>query len=202
MAIPNSENGDSAAMVRGGRKRKRRDAAPEPGHRSFSTWRTESIEKRYSSKLLEALRRIRNDAAEPRGNGAVRDAADRALAVAARGRSRWSRAILSRRAIKLRAVRRRRQRGMGELPRSLPHPIERRRRRRRSELVQKKAEELGRLVPGCRKVSLPALLEETSDYIAALEMQIRAMSVIADAVSTAGGSSVGLPDRSGSPSTG
>ncbi|XP_072151430.1 transcription factor bHLH150-like [Setaria viridis] len=74
--------------------------------------------------------------------------------VAARGRSCWSRAIL--------ACQRR----------------GRRRRRPGTSLLASKTRALGRLVLGCRRLSsLPALLAEVSDdYIAALQMQVRAMN--------------------------
>ncbi|BBG93048.1 sequence-specific DNA binding transcription factor [Prunus dulcis] len=49
--------------------------------------------------------------------------------------------------------------------------------------VQKKVRVLGRLVPGCRKQPLPVILEEATDYIAALEMQVRAMSRLAQLLS-------------------
>ncbi|URD80241.1 Redoxin [Musa troglodytarum] len=187
MAISNA-GGDPAARNGGGGERKRKRWADPP----VAKWRTEREQKTYSFKLIEAIRRVRRSSAaaatDHSRSRAVRAAADRALAVAARGRTRWSRAILSGRKLKLwdraRACRRK---PLGSItaasasasashttPKSKPPTLER------------KARVLGRLVPGCRKLPLPTLLEEASDYIAALEMQVRAMSAIAEILSAAG----------------
>ncbi|XP_026656852.1 transcription factor bHLH148-like [Phoenix dactylifera] len=179
MAISNSE-GDSAAKE-GERKRKRNaEVRPSP-----SKWRTESEQKLYSSKLLEALRRVRRGApAEPPRSRAVREAADRALAMAARGRTRWSRAILSTRTLKLKS-RKRRPAG----PARLKNPLADAAGKKTSPVLQWKARVLGRLIPGCRKLSFLTLLEEASDYIAALEMQVRAMSALTEILSSSSSSS-------------
>ncbi|XP_029129732.1 uncharacterized protein LOC109811045 isoform X1 [Cajanus cajan] len=50
----------------------------------------------------------------------------------------------------------------------------------KSARVQRKVRLLKLLVPGCRKKLLADILEEANDYISALEMQVRAMSVLAD----------------------
>lgn len=60
-------------------------------------------------------------------------------------------------------------------------------------LVQKKTRVLGRLIPGCRKQPLPVVLEEATDYIAALEMQVRAMAVLANLLTGPGESSSPAP---------
>lgn len=61
--------------------------------------------------------------------------------------------------------------------------------------VQRKVKVLGRLVPGCRKEALPVILEEATDYIAALEMQVRALSALTELLS-GGGSSTGSSSSS------
>lgn len=160
---------------------------------STSKWKTNTEQSRYSYKLLDALRRVRSatDSA-PTSSRVVRDAADRALAVAARGRSRWSRAILSSRAMKLNSARKRRPAcssrsnktatakanaiGAGSLQ-----------MKRKKPAIERKAKVLGRLVPGCRKLPFPTLLDEASDYIAALQMQIRAMSALSQMLAASGG---------------
>jgi hypothetical protein len=57
-------------------------------------------------------------------------------------------------------------------------------KQKKQPAVARKAKVLGRLVPGCRKLPFPALLSEVSDYIAALEMQVRAMNAVAQALSS------------------
>ncbi|RLN34192.1 hypothetical protein C2845_PM03G16910 [Panicum miliaceum] len=147
-------------------KRKIRDSQQGP-----SKWRNPPAQEVYSSKLLDALRA---GSAAP-STREVRDAAYRALAVTARGRSRWSRAILARRRRALQRAR--------ILPRAPPPSVTVSSTSTSSgsgsgpgQSLASKARALGRLVPGCRRLSLPALLAEVSDYIAALEMQVRTMN--------------------------
>lgn len=157
-------------------------------------WKTDIEQQMYSSKLLQALRQVRlspsPSSSAPRRGRAVREAADRALATAAKGRTRWSRAILTNR-LKLKFMRRKRQRTVA--PRSAqpkkPRVSVLRLKGKSLPAVQRRVRVLGRLVPGCRKEPMPVILEEATDYIAALEMQIRAMSALAELLSGAGSSS-------------
>ncbi|KAJ8456269.1 hypothetical protein OPV22_034710 [Ensete ventricosum] len=184
MAISDAE-GETAAAKEGGGERKRKRGAEKP----LAKWRTQGEHKTYSSKLVKALRRVRRSSpgqsTDHSRSRAVRAAADRALALAARGQTRWSRAILSCRTLKLRV----RARARAGRPKSLggvatafaSRPAE----KTKPPALERKARVLGRLVPGCRKLPLATLLEEASDYIAALEMQVRAMSTIANILSAA-----------------
>lgn len=148
---------------------------------STSKWKKESIKNLYSTKLVEAIKHVYSTNPSPSlppRSRTIRNAADRALAIAARGRTCWSRAILS-----------------------APSPSQKWHRRKvptapskklhkssvnKARPIEKKAKVLSRLVPGCRKVPFPKLLEETTDYIAALEMQIRAMSALAQILACSG----------------
>ncbi|KAG2273458.1 hypothetical protein Bca52824_068013 [Brassica carinata] len=175
---------------------------------SHARWRSEKQQRNYSAKLIQALRQVRLSSssaaaatssppptAQKRGK-AVREAADRALAVSARGRTLWSRAILSNR-IKLKFRKQKRQR-----PAAIPAVITTgssssssggRSKKRRVTVaklnkksiptVNRKVRVLGRLVPGCKKESVPVILEEATDYIQALEMQVRAMKSLAELLS-------------------
>ncbi|KAE8683368.1 bHLH148 protein [Hibiscus syriacus] len=175
----------------------------EPTH---AAWKSEAQQQIYSSKLLQALSQINlngttnpNSPTAPRGGRAVREAAYRALAVAARGRTRWSRAILtSRLKLKFRKQKRSAHGGSTAAAVAAVTRTSRSRKPRVSVLklkaksvptVQRKVKVLGRLVPGCRKEPLPVILEEATDYIAALEMQVRAMSALADLLSGSGAAS-------------
>lgn len=140
-------------------------------------WRSDTEQRIYSRRLVEALRRTSSAAIKPRAAGEVRETADRVLAVTARGRTRWSRAILKRWR-KLRTQHKKAKKNASSA--GLKRKRIARERRNRLPAVQKKARVLSRLVPGCRKISFPNLLEETTDYISALEMQVRAMTALAE----------------------
>ncbi|THU56553.1 hypothetical protein C4D60_Mb11t18440 [Musa balbisiana] len=185
MAISDA-GGESAVAKEGGRERKRKRRAERS---LLAKWKTEGERKSYSSKLIEALRVVRRSSCPAPAavstdcsrSRAVRVAADRALAVTARGRSRWSRAILCRRTLKLRS----RVRVARPKPSAAAAAGPRAAGRRKPPALEQKARVLGRLVPGCQKLPLTTLLEEATDYIAALEMQVRAMSAVAEILSAA-----------------
>lgn len=191
-------------------KRKKRRKVGE-GQRTqdiqATKWRTPSEQKAYTSNLYEALRQVRRntspaDTDYSRGR-AVHAAADRALAVAARGRTRWSRAILSNRLSFIRRGKHKRvvsaaaRVGRGESDRML-------RSKERAAVLMKKSRRpppppppaihrrlrvLGDLVPGCRKVSFSNIMKEAVDYIPALEMQVKAMAQLVEVLASAGAQS-------------
>jgi len=167
------------------------------------SWKSETTQQLYSSKLLQALRQVclspPSSSAAPRRGRAVREAADRVLAVAARGRTRWSRAILTNR-LRLKFLKKanKRQRAAAAATgnsRSGRKPRLEILRLKGKNLpaVQRKVKTLGRLVPGCRKEPPPVILEEAADYISALEMQIRAMREVLSRNSPGEGSTSGPP---------
>ncbi|GFP87938.1 transcription factor bhlh147 [Phtheirospermum japonicum] len=160
------------------RKKRRRIGSgyPEgaPAEPCGPRWRTDTEQQIYSSKLVDALRGLRRPDTAVAAANAVRDAADRVLAVSAKGRTRWSRALLNRRlSLRLSQIQRKHKRAARPGAESKKPAAQ-----KKLPPVQRKVRDLGRLVPGCRKVSLPSLLEETTDYIAALEMQVKAMAFI------------------------
>ncbi|CAN8294790.1 unnamed protein product [Cochlearia groenlandica] len=155
---------------------------------SLNRWRTNRVQQIYARKLVESLRRIRQrpneDAVKVSVAAAreIRDTADRVLATTARGATRWSRAILASRA-RARLKKHRKAANLtgnckSRKPAAEANPI-------RLPAVERKLKFLGRLVPGCRKVSVPNLLDEATDYIAALEMQVRAMEALGEILATA-----------------
>lgn len=172
-------------------------------------WKTQAQQQVYSSKLLKALHELRisspaaatttSSVPAPKGGRAVREVADRVLAVTAKGRSRWSRAILTNR-LKLKFMKKHAKRqkmavsSTSRLPRK-PRVGILKLKTKNLPAFQKKARVLGRLVPGCRKQPLPVILDEATDYIAALEMQIRAMSALADLLSGASSSTTAPLDQ-------
>ncbi|XP_030959714.1 transcription factor bHLH149-like isoform X2 [Quercus lobata] len=178
------------------RKTETRDPESDPKPETIR-WRSESEQRNYSSKLVEALRQVRRNSSSSSSSPSsaklsssssvgrhreIRDAANRVLAVSAKGKTRWSRAILtSRLSSKLAHNNTKHKKGANRAGAKvtgcsrLSRP-----EKKRLPAVQRKVKVLGRLVPGCRKVSLPNLLEEATDYIAALQMQVRAMTKITE----------------------
>ncbi|KAL8155575.1 transcription factor bHLH149-like [Apium graveolens] len=139
-----------------------------------TTWKSASEHKIYASKLVDALRRRKPDCT-------VRETADRVLALSAKGRSRWSRTIITNRLkLQLRMIKHKNKRKNTKVAatKQSKNLVRRPPVKKRLLAVQEKARDLSRLVPGCRKMTFPNLLDEVSDYIAALEMQVLAMTAL------------------------
>uniref|UniRef100_A0A5B7A6Q9 BHLH domain-containing protein n=1 Tax=Davidia involucrata TaxID=16924 RepID=A0A5B7A6Q9_DAVIN len=176
------------------RKRRRKMGSEnqiEEAKMERTRWKTEAEQQIYSSKLIAALRQVRQNSsspatASPARSRVIRETADRVLAVAAKGRTRWSRAILtSPLSLKLSKInnkhkKHKKMKVTGD--NRLKKPV----LKKRLPALQRKVLVLGRLVPGCRKLSFPNLLEEATDYIAALEMQVRAMTTLTGLLTGAG----------------
>ncbi|KAL7596381.1 transcription factor bHLH148 [Lactuca sativa] len=171
-------------------------------HDEITSWKSEDRQEAYSSKLFEALRHLRlssgtsSHSVSLRGR-AVREAADRVLAMAAKGRSRWSRAILSNKLKHKFMKSNLRQRGAiatatGKSRFKKPRMGILRLKSMNLPAVKRKTRDLGRLVPGCRKQPFPIVLEEVADYIAALEMQVKAMAALASIFSAGSSSGPGF----------
>ncbi|KAL1195357.1 Transcription factor [Cardamine amara subsp. amara] len=154
---------------------------------SLKRWRTNRVQQIYASKLFEALRRVRqrstNENVKVAGAAReIRETADRVLAASARGTTRWSRAIL---ASSVRAKLKKHKKAAKLTGNCKSRKAATETKRIRLPAVDKKLKILGRLVPGCRKVTVPNLLDEATDYIAALEMQVRAMEALAELLTVA-----------------
>ncbi|CAH8251670.1 unnamed protein product [Arabidopsis lyrata] len=157
---------------------------------SLKRWKTNRVQQIYASKLVEALRRVRQRSSTSTEtdkvvSGAareIRETADRVLAASARGTTRWSRAILASRVRAKLKKHRKAKKSTGNC-KSRKGVTET--NRIKLPAVERKLKILGRLVPGCRKVSVPNLLDEATDYIAALEMQVRAMEALAELLTAA-----------------
>lgn len=158
------------------------------------SWKSETQQQLYSAKLIQALRQVRLDStpsSTPSRTRAVRDAAYRVLATTAKGKTRWSRAILTNR-LRLKFMKKAKKHRVAVPDRrsaKKPKVSILKLKSKNLPAVQRKAKVLGRLVPGCRKEPFPVVLEETADYIVALEMQVRAMAALADLLSGGGSSS-------------
>lgn len=156
-------------------------------------WKSQAKQQIYSSKLCQSLARMNlGSALLPSRSKAVREAADRVLAVTAKGSTRWSRAILRRNQLKLKFTKHKPQRMAITVPPSRskkPRIRVYRLKEKNAASVQRKVKFLGRLVPGCRKEPLPVILEEAIDYIPALEMQVRAMTTLVNLLSVSSSTS-------------
>ncbi|KAK7363459.1 hypothetical protein VNO77_05603 [Canavalia gladiata] len=171
------------------RRRKKKAQLKQQDDQSHRKWKSQAKQQIYCSKLRQALARVNLGSSTPRPGKAVREAADRVLAVTAKGRTRWSRAILTNR-LKLKFTKHKRQRVTAPQTRTKKPRVSVYRLKGKSlPGVQRKVRFLGRLVPGCRKEPLPIILEEAIDYIPALEMQVRAMSALFNLLSASASSS-------------
>ncbi|KAG0484753.1 hypothetical protein HPP92_008649 [Vanilla planifolia] len=173
-----------------GREKAKSTRKPPPE----SKWRSGVQQRIYGRRLIEALRATSYGGGQhpppTAGPRAIKDAADSALALTARGQSRWSRAILfgrcRRRKLLIKAGGKiRRQRSRRPLRKITLEAIPDIPEEMHGKKMRDRLRKLSMLVPGCRKLSATSLLEEAADYVAALEMQVKTMRALADALSAA-----------------
>lgn len=171
-----------------------------------AAWKA-GFQRKYLSRLVAVLRRTRIEPATSilARSRAVKLAADLSLAITARGRAAWSRAILRKCLFRFRKSRC--QRRSVDKSRMNSSRLASARKSRLCKMIfaSKKSaisrsgtstrsygnEEaegtlasrmqiLGELVPGNSGLDSPVLLKEAADYIVALKMQIQAMQALAD----------------------
>ncbi|KAF3779700.1 Transcription factor [Nymphaea thermarum] len=137
-------------------------------------WRTSPEQRSYKQRLLKALRSAGADATPAdriSRSFAVKEAADSALAMSAKGHWGWSRAILARwrrrrerfMSRKIRRVSLRMRAAMMEPSSSVPAaennrrtPAKRKRGGKEDSMVDDRLRTLGRLIPGGQKLGAPA----------------------------------------------
>ncbi|KAL1372377.1 hypothetical protein HN51_002545 [Arachis hypogaea] len=183
-------------------KRKKKKKLQKEYLQSHFKWKSQAQQQIYSSKLHQALARVNlASTSVPRRGKAVREAADRVLATTAKGKTRWSRAILANRRLKLKFSKQHKRQRVAQpaLTRSKKPRVSVLRLKGKKNLpaVQRKLRFLARLVPGCRKEPVPVILEEAIDYIPALEMQVRAMAALLNLLSGSGSGAAASDSSSG-----
>lgn len=174
-----------------------------------AAWRA-SFQRKYTRQLIAVLRRRRIERATSglARSRTVKLAADLSLAMMARGRTSWSRAILQKCLFRLnnsrcqrRSVLKSRMNSARSASAKISRPYKtafggkkfvKRLFGASSPTVQSHGSEPARrtvasrlqtlreLVPGSRGLELPVFLQETGDYIEALQMQVRAMQALTD----------------------
>ncbi|CAI9769334.1 unnamed protein product [Fraxinus pennsylvanica] len=152
--------------------------------------------------FVEALRcsptYLRSDSSSPSASGrTVHEVANKVLAVSAKRRTCWSRAILSGQlSLRISQINKKHKKTSKMTTcgcRSKKLAV-----KKKLPPVQSKLRVLGRLVPGCRKLALPNLLEETTDYIEALQMQVNAMTFLTGLLTSGNSLIASSSDRLGS----
>nr|QDL88341.1 transcription factor bHLH149-like isoform X1 [Cymbidium ensifolium] len=148
----------------------------------MSKWRSAEQQRIYGRRLLEALRSARSSLTGPWG---IKKAADYALALSARGQSRWSRAILFGRSRGGKVMLKHKAGGKIRRLRRFHPPGKLAAAQMNGSKVRDRLRLLSRLVPGCRKLPVARVLAETADYMAALQIQVNTMRAFVDALSAA-----------------
>ncbi|TYG58848.1 hypothetical protein ES288_D08G255400v1 [Gossypium darwinii] len=152
-------------------KRRKTEVDPVSVHpiqpnQTMKRWRTKREHQIYSSKLFQALCRSRRTSSSTSAKE-LHQTADRVLSITAKGTTRWSRAILAA-PLTAGTNMKKHKKAKVTVHTRLRKPVVNR-EKKKLPVVERKLKALRRLVP-----------EETSDYIAALEMQVRAMTAITE----------------------
>lgn len=168
----------------------RQQAMQNINNNESTSWKSKDQQELYRSKLIQALRQIQLGSSPISGGHVVREAANQVLAMTTKGHTRWSQAILTNKVIRKAIKHNLRQRRV-----VVPTMVAKRRFRKprvgilrlkskNLSAVQRKACDLRHLVPGCRKQPLSVVLDEVTDYICAVEMQVKVMATLADLFSS------------------